>query len=280
MFEGHARVSYVSGEISGEATRKGVARAGGVVNVLEREGGAAEKLGFGTEEEASVLAFLDCDIGGAHFADFFASFDEARFAGELAGFTVVKDEHVHTADEAGEGVFGDVDPEVHRIRDDEARLADLVEHMVLEVWRDVGQEDDRGLAVGLGEGGGEGLENIQLHRAGLARVHVPHVFAGPAEGFSGNNLQAFEVDAAAAEEVDVLLREILADDADEAYRRETRCGNGAVGSGAAEEVFVFGELSFDVIQPDGANDKNGHRLRTMGKWDAAIQKIIRRFFRG
>ena len=100
-----------------QARGERVARAGGVVDVLEREGGAAEKLCLGTEEEAAVLAFLNRDIGGAHFADFFASFDEAGFAGELAGFAVVEDEHVHAADEAGEGVF--------------ARIASLLLSLVL-----------------------------------------------------------------------------------------------------------------------------------------------------
>ena len=248
------------------------------MDVLEREGGAAEKLGLGTEEETAVLAFFNRNIGGAHFADFFASFDEAGFAGELAGFAVVEDEHVHAADEAGEGVFGDVDPEVHRIRNDEAGLADLVEDMVLKVRRDVCQENDWSLAVAFGQGGCEGLENIQLHRAGLSGVHVPHVFARPAEGFPGNDLEAGEIDLAIAEKFDMLLREILADDADEADGREVRCGNGAVGSGATEEIFVFGELGFDVIQRDGANDENGHRGGTMGRGGASIQKIIPRFW--
>lgn len=76
----------------------------------------------------------------------------------------------------------------------------------------------------------------------------------------------------------MLLGKILADDADEIHGRETGCGDGAVGGGAAEEVFVFGELGFDVIQPNGSNDKNGHKPRTMGKRDAAIQKIIPRIF--
>ena len=196
----------------------------------------------------------------------------------MTGFAVVKDEHVHAADEAGEGVFGDVDPEVHRVRDHEARLADLIEDMVLKVGRDVGQKDDWSLAVAVGQGGGEGLENIQLHGAGLTGVHVPHVFPGPAEGFAWNDLEAGEVDLAIAEKFDMFLREILADDANEADGREIRCGDGAVGSGATEEIFVFGELGFDVIQRDGANDENGHRGGTMGRGGASIQKIIPRFW--
>jgi hypothetical protein len=46
----------------------------------------------------------------------------------------------------------------------------------------------------------------------------------------------------------------------------------AVGGGTAKEVFVFGELGFDVIQRDRANDKNGHRRRTMGSRPSLIQK--------
>ena len=73
-----------------------------------------------------MFAFFDGYILGTHGADFFSGLDQACFARELPRLAVVEDEHVDAADEFFEGFLGDVDPKIHRIRDDEARLADLV----------------------------------------------------------------------------------------------------------------------------------------------------------
>ena len=135
--------------------------------------------------------------------------------------------------------------------------------MVLKVGRDICQQNDRRRVVALGQGGGEMLEHIQRDRARLAGVHVPHVFAGPPEGLAGHDLEASEIDAALVEEFDVLFRKILADDADEIHRAEIRCGNRSIRSRASKQVFLLGELCFDVIQRDRSNNKNGHRRGRM-----------------
>ena len=107
------------------------------------------------------------------------------------------------------------------------------------------------------------LEHIQGHRAGFAGVHVPHIFARPAECLSRHDLEAAEINPATAEEVDVLFGKIFSHDANKFDGAEIRCGDGPVGGRAAEEVFVLGELGFDIIQRDGSNNKNGHRRGRM-----------------
>ena len=53
----------------------------------------------------------------------------------------------------------------------------------------------------------EGFEDIERDRARFAGVHVPHVFAGPAEGFAGHGLEAVDVDLKVLVEIDVPLGE-------------------------------------------------------------------------
>jgi hypothetical protein len=118
------------------------------------------------------------------------------------------------------------------------------------------------------------LEDIERDGQRLAGIHVPHVFAGPTEGLTGNNLESLQIDAAIAKEVDVLFGKILAHDADQIHWCEIRSGNRAVGSGPTQQVFVLGELCFDVIQPNGTNDKNGHRRETMRFAGQAFQQKI------
>ena len=134
---------------------------------------------------------------------------------------------------------------------------------MLKVRRDICQKDDRRRVVALGQGGGEMLENIQRHGARLAGVHVPHVFAGPPEGLAGHDLETGQVDAALAEEFDMFLGEILSHNPDEVHWAEIRCGNRTIRSRAAKQVFMLGELCFDVIQRDRTNNKNGHRRGRM-----------------
>ena len=103
------------------------------------------------------------------------------------------------------------------------------------------------------------LKNIQLHRAGLPGVHVPHVFSRPAKGLSRNNLQPVEVDAAAFQKLDVLLGKILTDNSDQVDRTEIRCCDSPVGGRAAQEIGMLLHLSLDVVEGYGTDNEDGHR---------------------
>ena len=144
--------------------------------------------------------------------------------------------------------------------------------MVLEIGSDVRQKNKGGIVVFLRQCGREMLEDIERDGQRLAGIHVPHVFAGPTEGLTRNDLKTLQIDAPIAKEVDVLFREILTHDADQIHRTKIRSGNRTVGSGATQQVFVLSELRFDVIQANGTNDKNGHRRETMRFAGQAFQQ--------
>ncbi len=250
------------GEPASETSGEGVARASGIVDVFERVGGAGEELVV-AEEQAAVFAFFDGDVFRAEGADGGSGFDEAGEAGELAGFAVVEDEHVHAFQQSEEVVFGDVDPKIHRVGDDEFRARHLVEDVALQARPDIGEKDVWRGVVACGKFRREMLEDVELDAAGFARVEVPHVFAGPAEGFSLRDLQAGEVDLAAFEILDVRGREVVTDNTDHIHRGEKARADRRVGSRAAEEIGVFFDGGFDGIERDGANDEDGHRALEM-----------------
>ncbi len=255
-------VASLRGEPASEAACEGVARAGRVVDVFERVGGAGEKPAV-AKKQAAVFAFFDGDVFRAERTDGGTGFDEAGEAGELAGFAIVQDEHVHALEQREEVVFGDVDPEIHRVGDDEFRARHLVEDVALQTRADVREEDVRRGVVSGGKRRGEVLEDVQLDAAGFAGVEIPHVFARPTEGFALRDLQAGEVDVAALEILEVRWWEVVADDADHVHRREKARTDRRVRSGAAEEIGVLFHRSFDGIERDGTNDEDGHRALEM-----------------
>ena len=228
------------------------------MDILERVSRAAEEIIILAEKQTAVLAFFHRNNAGAEGLDLFAGFDQAGFFGQFACFAVIEDEHVDPLEEVEQGGLGDVDPEVHRVGDDELRFVHLVEHLQLQIGRDIGQEDEVTRFEMVRKLRGEGLEDIEGDRAGFAGVHVPHVFAGPAEGFPRGTLHAFEVDPALLEEVPVVGREVVAHDSHEIDRGKVTGGDGGVGRGAAEKIETFLDGSFDVVERDGTNNENGH----------------------
>ena len=261
--KGHIAAFGFAGEESGESASEGVSGTGGIVDIFEGIGRAAEELAFFAEEQAAVFAFFDGDVLRAEGLDGASGFDQAGLAGELARLAVVENEHVDAAKEADERVFRDVDPEIHGVCDDKSWRRDLVEDVVLQIGRNVGEEDDGWGAVGFRQNGGEMLEDVEFHGAGFASVHVPHVFTRPAKGFARDDLESVEIDLAAFEKFDVFFWEIFADDTDEEDGAEIGSGDRAVGCRTAEKVEVLGERGFDVIQRNGTNNENGHKRRSV-----------------
>ena len=194
-----------------------------------------------------MLPLLDRHGRGAHLTDLTPRLDQAGFAGEFTGLSVVQNQHVDTGDQAEEFLLGDVDPEIHRVGDNEVGADQLVQHMVLKGRSDVAEEDHSRRAIRLGKIGSEVLEDIQLHRAGLALIHVPHVFAGPPEGFPRNNLQSSQINVPALEELDVLFWKVIPDDSHQIHRRKEARSDGSVGCGTAKQIGPFLDRGFDGI---------------------------------
>ena len=88
------------------------------------------------------------------------------------------------------------------------------------------------------------LENIERHGTRFARVHVPGVFARPAERLAGNTLHPFRINLARLPEIEFRGREIVADDPNEFDRRKEARAERGVGSGPAHQVGVFFQLEF------------------------------------
>src|SRR5690606_22133644 len=102
-------------------------------------------------------------------------------------------------------------------------------------------------------------------------VHVVFVVAAPAEGLAGGvDLHAVGVDAAAVEQVDVVLGEIVSDHAHQGDVGEIGGGDGGVGAASAERLLHFAEGGADMVQSKASNNEYGH------EWCASLCRPERR----
>ncbi|MNT90838.1 hypothetical protein D3C72_2318390 [compost metagenome] len=88
----------------------------------------------------------------------------------------------------------------------------------------------------------------------MGRVEILVVEALPAEGLALDPLQALDVDAAATEQLDVLLGEVGAHDTDQVDGREEARRHGGVSGGSAERLDHFSTGRPDRIQRDRSDD--------------------------
>ncbi len=92
-----------------------------------------------------------------------------------------------------------------------------------------------------------------------ARVHVALVLASPAERLAALlDDQARGVDLSTFEELAVLGREVLADDADEPDGREVARRVGKIGGRPAQGVVGDAVRGLDRVESDRADDEQGH----------------------
>src|SRR5207253_4375350 len=106
----------------------------------------------------------------------------------------------------------------------------------------------------------EMLEHVQLRVQRLRGIQIESVPAPPAESPSRRALQAIEVDATPAQEVEVLERKVLADDADHRDPGEQARGGGEVGSTSAQHVLALAERRLHRIERDAAHHQEAHAL--------------------
>src|SRR4029077_7512083 len=143
---------------------------------------------------------------------------------------------------------GDVDPEIHRVRDDEAWKPHLIENVMLQVGRNVSETHDRSFFVCFGQYRREMLKDIQGDRTRLADVQVPHVFPRPAAGFPGNDLEPGEVNVAWFEKLEVLLGKILTNDSHQIHRAVEACRHASIRRGTSQQVSMFLKRGLNVIE--------------------------------
>lgn len=120
--------------------------------------------------------------------------------------------------------------------------------MELQGGGDIGQEDKGDIdAIGR-KARGESFKDAEFGDERAAIIHIDFVFAGPVEGFAGDDLETFEVDLMFAIEADIIFWEIVADNPDELDGGEKAGGDSGVAGGAAEKARVEGAGGFDGIQ--------------------------------
>ena len=243
------------GEVAEEAAREGVAGAGRVGDVLERVAGGDEDMAVLLDQERAVLALLDDDGLGTELEDALGGGQEVGGLAELTGFALVEEDDVDPLEDFDQLGALAGDPEVHGVADGELGTLHLVEHEELKLGVDVAQEEELRVSVVLGKGGLEVGEDVQVGEQGVRLVHVLLVVALPAEGEAIGPLEAFDVDLAVAEKLDMLFREVGTDDADHVDRAEEAGGHGGVGGRAAERVVDFAKGRAHRVECDGPYDR-------------------------
>ncbi len=97
-------------------------------------------------------------------------------------------------------------------------------------------------------------EDVEVGDQRGALVHVLVVASGPEEGFSGGAFQALQINVLALEDGHVFRREIIADDAHQAHRREMAGGQREIAGGAAQQAVVLAVRRFNSIERDRSDD--------------------------
>src|SRR6266550_179163 len=104
---------------------------------------------------------------------------------------------------------------------------------------------------------------------GVTQVDVFVVTAAPMKRIAFLALYALNVDVALIEEVDIILRKILADHADDPHRREQARAQSEIRRRPAQDAFGRPEGRFDRIKSDGSNNQDTHKyFPTMGRKSA------------
>ena len=171
---------------------------------------------------------------------------------------VVEDEPIHTLEKLEQVRQGDVQPEVHGVRDGKFWAAHLVEHVALHDRGKIGEQDKRRIAVAGGQGGHEGFEHAKFGCKRTAVVHVHFVLAGPVEGLAGGKFEAGEVNSMMPVKLEVAFGKVGADDAHEIDGGEEAGRDGGVAGRAAEQAGILGLGGLDGVQRGGTDNHYAH----------------------
>ena len=156
----------MAGDVADEPAGERVARAGRVDDALEREGGQREEAARAVTSAAPYSPCLATTAPRAPALEHASRrARETRFGLPVswrssASLRITQSTDVDRRDQR---VAGDLDPEVHRVQRDEARVGQLGAHLALQVGLDVREEQH----VARARGGGElRLRSPRTRRAG------------------------------------------------------------------------------------------------------------------
>src|SRR5712691_2018821 len=102
-------------------------------------------------------------------------------------------------------------------------------------------------------------EHSEIGVDGFRGVHRVVVPPEPTEGATPAPLEPGEVDASRAQSLDVLLAEVVADDADQPHRRVQLRGDREIGRRPAEHVGAMFRRRLHVVIGEGSDDEDVRR---------------------
>ena len=168
-----------------------------------------------------------------------------------------------------------LDPVVHGVAGDELDIGHGFAHAALQDGIDVGEKEKLRVAIGVGNLGLEGGEDVEFGVMSFGLVQVFEVGAFPEEALAGGVLNAARVDIAGGKDGFLLGAKVLAHDGDDAHIGEEAGGEREVSGRAAQAALAAAGGGFDGIVGDAADDGDGHVLaclRSRMKSVAAIGK--------
>jgi len=144
-----------------------------------------------------------------------------------------------------------LNPVIHGVAAGQAHAVHLRAHAALQRRLNVAQQQVRRLAVALRQLRVEVREHVQIRAQRSTVVHVARIDARPKKRFARRAFQPFKVDAAARQELFVLLREVVAHDTHDLYVREIARGQRDIGTRSAQGTVHAAMRRFNPVVRDG-----------------------------
>ena len=244
-----------AGQIAHEAARKGVARAGRIVDLFERKRRDAERAIL-VDQHGAVLAALDHQRLRTKLENVARGAQQVMLIRKLACFRVVDHQDVRVPQRLAKFLRRALDPVVHGVERDDLRAAlHLMQDRGLQRRIDIRQENMLRRLIRLGQPRLEFGEHVQFRRQRGSLIHVFAVLPRPEERLSVRALQAQGIDAAASKNGRVLLGEIVAHDSHQIDVREKTRGDGKVRRRAAEHAVHLPVRRFHGVKRNRTYDE-------------------------
>ena len=183
-------------DVSHEASGEGIAGAGGIAHLLDRQSGSAEGMAADAEralaekDGRAVFAVLHHQPARPAGQNFIGGARQAGIAGQHFGLGIVDQQHVDELQRLRQFLRLAVDPVIHGVAAHQPRVAHLPPHPGLQQGIDVGEEEKVGVEKFLRDLRVEILEDVQLGEVGLGFVEVLSVLSRPEERFAAGMLDA------------------------------------------------------------------------------------------
>ena len=208
-------------------------------------------------QDAPVLPLLDHHEARPKLQQVLARAHRVAMTRELLRLVKVEHQPIDLAQELGQLWLGDIDPQVHRVRDTQSRVRDLIEHPHLHHRVRVREEHDLRILERLRNHRRRLFQHPQIGKQGIAMIHVFVVLAAPTEGLGPTadlkprQIQPFE----RLERVHKRARKIVADGGHHPRVRIKGSSRGEVDRGPAQKILVTTATGcFHRVDPDRACD--------------------------